>query len=55
MVIDRGAEWCRITFTDKPDREILAALRSARFQWGAGSWVGPIADIPAAVLAKEGI
>lgn len=32
--------YVRVTFAEKPDREILSALRSAGFHWGGGSWAG---------------
>lgn len=40
-------EWCRITFPEKPDREIIDALKAAGFRWGAGSWVGKTEQLPA--------
>lgn len=44
-------QWCRVTFAEKPDRDILDALKAAGFRWGAGSWCGPTDGLPAAVLA----
>ena len=41
--------YCRITFADKPEREILDALKAARFSWGAGSWTGKTDQLPANV------
>ncbi len=44
-----NAEWIRVTFAEKPAREILDALRAAGYRWGAGSWVGPRNTLPAIV------
>ena len=41
--------YCRLTFAEKPDREILDALKAAGFSWGAGSWVGKADQLPANV------
>jgi hypothetical protein len=35
-----------ITFSEKPDRAILAALKAAGFRWSSGSWRGPTSKIP---------
>jgi Domain of unknown function (DUF3560) len=48
-VVIEGEEWIRVTFAEKPDREILDALRAAGFQWGAGSWGGRRDKLPACV------
>jgi chromosome segregation ATPase len=42
-------EYVRVTFAEKPAREVLEALREAGFRWGAGSWVGERTRLPAAV------
>ena len=39
----------RVTFAEKPDREILDALRAAGFGWGGGSWCGKRENLPAEV------
>src|SRR3990167_587842 len=39
-------EWCRVTFAEKPPREMLNALRAAGFRWGAGSWTGRADALP---------
>lgn len=44
-----GGEWISVTFADKPDREILNALRDAGFRWGGGSWSGKRENLPACV------
>lgn len=49
-VLIEGETWVRITFDQKPEREIMDALRGAGFRWGGGSWSGERARIPACVL-----
>ncbi len=49
-----GAEYVRVTFAEKPEREILNALREAGFYWGSGSWCGARAKLPEAVSALIG-
>jgi hypothetical protein len=46
---DCGSGYVRITFTEKPERVILDALKAAGFRWGAGSWAGKAAQLPAVV------
>jgi len=38
---------CRVTFAQKPNREVLGALRAAGYRWGQGSWTGPAEKLPA--------
>jgi len=49
--VGSGKQWATITFAEKPEREILNALRSAGFRWGSGSWVGYEDVIPDSVRA----
>lgn len=44
-----GGEWVSITFAEKPEREILTALKSAGFRWRRGSWNGKRENIPECV------
>lgn len=44
--LDSGDAWAVITFGEKPDREILLALKEAGFRWASGSWCGYAAKIP---------
>ena len=46
-----GVTYVRVTFAEKPEREILDALRAAGFSWGGGSWVGSKAKLPESVKA----
>ena len=41
--------YVRVTFAEKPAREILDALRAAGFIWAVGSWSGKCEDLPACV------
>lgn len=41
-----GNEWVSITFAEKPELEILDALKAAGFTWGGGSWTGKREKIP---------
>ncbi len=48
---------CMVTFAEKPEREILNALRGAGFRWASGSWYGRAEALPAelnAVAAPQG-
>jgi hypothetical protein len=45
-VVVEGDTWVRVTFAEKPAREILDALKAAGFRWGGGSWVGERAKLP---------
>jgi hypothetical protein len=38
-----------VNFADKPDREILNALKAAGFRWGNGCWSGKTENVPACV------
>uniref|UniRef100_A0A6M3M474 DUF3560 domain-containing protein n=1 Tax=viral metagenome TaxID=1070528 RepID=A0A6M3M474_9ZZZZ len=52
VAIEESGSWVRITFSEKPEREVLEALRSAGFHWGRGSWSGPRESIPARLLEE---
>lgn len=39
--------YCRVTFADKPAREVLDELKAAGFWWKNGSWCGPEDQLPA--------
>jgi hypothetical protein len=49
-IIIKGDDFVNIIFAEKPDREILDALRAAGFRWGCGNWGGYREKIPACVL-----
>jgi hypothetical protein len=45
-----GAEaWATVTFAEKPDREVLIALRAAGYHWGGGRWQGYADKLPECV------
>lgn len=41
--------YCRVTFEEKPERDVLNALRDAGFYWGGGCWSGQHGRLPDAV------
>ena len=49
VVIEGTGEWVRVTFAEKPAREVLDALRAAGFRWDGGSWVGERSKLPEAI------
>ncbi len=42
-------DYARVTFAEKPSRDILNALRAAGYRWGGGTWFGMAAALPACV------
>jgi hypothetical protein len=44
--LDAGDAWAVITFADKPERDIILALKEAGFRWATGSWCGYASKIP---------
>jgi len=48
--IEGTGDYVSITFADKPDREVIDALKAASFYWGNGSWSGKRESIPSCVL-----
>lgn len=48
-VLIEGGEFVRVTFAEKPAREILAELKAAGFRWSGGGWIGYRAKLPASV------
>lgn len=53
VVVARHADanWCVVTFAERPDRSILDALRSAGYHFSRGSWHGYLDRLPAEVTA----
>lgn len=47
--------WCFVTFAEKPEREILTALKGAGYRWSSGSWVGSTDKLPECVRELVGI
>ncbi len=50
-VLIEGGDYVTVTFPEKPAREVLAALRSAGFRWGQGSWHGRRDALPELVAS----
>jgi hypothetical protein len=50
-LIAGAADYVNVTFSEKPEREILDALKAAGFSWSGGSWCGYREKLPPAVLA----
>lgn len=48
-VLIEGDDYVRVTFAEKPARDVLDALRAAGFRWGGGSWVGHRDALPAGI------
>lgn len=46
ILIEGAGQYCRVTFEDKPERELLDALKAAGFYWHGGSWQGERAKLP---------
>lgn len=57
LITYHGADggWCRVTFSEKPDHDILNALRTAGYSYGGGIWSGHSESLPPEVkaLAEE--
>lgn len=53
IVKARSANWCSVTFAEKPTREILTALREAGYRWGNGQWNGYLDKLPPIVQTLE--
>lgn len=49
--IETHGEYVRVTFAEKPEKEILDALRAAGFRWGDGSWTGRKENLPSSLTA----
>lgn len=45
-IVDHGNDFATVTFAEKPERDVLNALREAGFHWGAGSWTGYANKLP---------
>ena len=40
---------CRVTFAEKPDRDVLTALRNAGYRWTGASWYGALDKLPESI------
>lgn len=48
-----GERYVSITFAEKPDREVLTALKENCFRWNNPSWIGPVDRVPDCVKALQ--
>ena len=46
VLITEHGDYSAITFSEKPERSVLQALKAAGFSWGGGYWSGLTANIP---------
>ena len=46
VIVEGTGDYIRVTFADKPYREVLQAMRDAGYRWGGGSWTGERARLP---------
>lgn len=51
-VIEHAHGYCSVTFSEKPDRAILDALKDSGFRWSGGLWFGPAERLPESVNRK---
>ena len=51
-ILIEGGDYVRITFAEKPGRDVLSALKNAGFRWGGGCWSGCREKIPAGIATK---
>jgi len=57
VIIDQlyAGKKARITFAEKPDREIINALKEAGFRWCKCCWIGDSDKVPQAVKDMESV
>jgi len=41
-----GTAYTRVTFTERPERAVIDALKAAGYWWGGGSWTGATDKLP---------
>lgn len=52
-VLVEGTDHVRVTFPEKPSRDVLTALRAAGFYWGGGSWHGKREALPTGLVGAS--
>lgn len=46
--------YANVTFAEKPERDVLTALKDAGYRWSSGSWFGEAAALPESVREMGG-
>jgi|ERR1700733_13620638 len=54
VAIEGTGDYIRVTFSEKPERDVLNALREAGFRWGGGSWTGRRDALPECIKQTPG-
>ena len=54
ILVSINGDYAAVTFAEKPERETLAALRSAGFHWSAPSWHGRAAALEGELASLTG-
>jgi DNA repair exonuclease SbcCD ATPase subunit len=52
VVVTDCGDYVQVTFAEKPEREVLDALRSAGFWWAGGSWTGRKEALPSGIVTE---
>ena len=52
VLVEGAGDYCRVTFAEKPAREVLDDLRAADFHWGRGCWSGRFDRLPECVRER---
>ncbi len=57
ILVKTSGEWCEVQFEEKPEREVITALKAAGFRWGSGRWFGKHDVLPECVrdMLPEGV
>lgn len=53
IIRNPAANWCTVTFQERPDRSIIQDLKDAGFGYGGGSWSGRLDALPGVVVEME--
>jgi hypothetical protein len=51
VLIRSAGGYSQVTFAEKPDREVINALKAAGYHWGGGCWSGPTSKMPDCISA----
>lgn len=49
VLVECHGEYAHVTFSEKPDHDIIDALKAAGFRWSRPSWYGMAANLPECV------